>query len=952
MPHHPDDTASPTTLPVGRKPSRARVKAQRAAAAVPGGASDARTGSVFQSEWMHLVRESSEYGNMLFAKMIQQTLEPYATRPGVRKALDLGIAILERGPAGDALRRSLGVRTIFRPKSSKVLGYLFQLDDDWFLYALTSAAQTTIAGENLWTTLLCETLRDLRPKNLGAGPTSRIARLKELGAQVSLAVKQTGTTVFVYEAPQGLNLREAGGDATWGALVMAADYEYHATVARLITGTLFELKNNRFPRAEMSLPPGFVFARNGEGKPIPGSVVIDPDPSRLAMVRDLLADGATEATNADLAHRYSSRGLTSRWTAAAPVPASETGDPGGVVGRVFAHLNTYVTGKYTFRLECSLPSVTAMHGLTVHREHPDDNGYFEVELDFGLPVGGFVSDDVASSVRSRRLMNAPGTSGVQRETWDRKPLSGRREWADAEHDYVLDADDKGVYVVRRRARSATTLPGRRSTIGKGEGTIVGRLPAARLHGDLARAALAALGKPIAADRPDMGEGAAGRAARLADVSRELIASRSLAQERAHTAANFRMLAGASATTNERLNYADLVRRAEAEAEEAEADVARLQGELSVRPVDGLTVDVGPLAAALIVLGRTQDKADFALFEALRDFVVDFRAECEVGQPIATVTFGLRLHASDGSITLGPISLTTRNTAIGVAGTPARSDAIHERNLALTLPWLLGEVTPAEVAEHEGIDLRSLRRRTHDVLRSHLPNEAARAAIIDCPIVETRRVVLGALAGARDDAGFSADRAREIRQLYYDPNFSWTPSWVSDATIMKRVVLDFVDRYATDPNMGVHLDVVRARVDVAEVFLYRLLNDDPAKYVGASVRPAPRPVLDRAPGWNLDRAPKRELKAVCVRRCTWCGERTLLQPLRVPEVADELICTHCGCSAASDEPWPGDYLLSWDGPFGRRKSPGKDIAAKGDRSPHGTRLVPLPDVPILVPRHAR
>lgn len=922
-----------------RPPSPARRRqAGLAAAATTEAVAVATPVTMHLVEALFVVRESAEYGYLLFEKMIKQTLEPYSDRPGVREALSMGISVLDRGPAGEALRRAIGARVIHRPGTDRVFGYLFCLQGDWFLYALSSAAKTTAEGENLWTEELCGAIHELRPAGLYAGPASRIVRLKDLSGKVNLALKNRGTKVFVFEARQGLDLRTRQDLRLWDALVEAADYDYTSTVMRLLTGTIFELKSNHFPRSERVLPPGFCFKTDDLGRAIQGEVIVDPRPDVLAMVRDLLSAGATDKTNAEIAVEFSERGLESRWHAAPARPASEVGDPGRLVHGVFQHIKTYATGKYIFRLECSLPYLEEIHGLPVHRAHPDDHGYIEYELDFGLPPDGFVSAQTATEISQRRLGKAPGSGGVQAKREGRKPLGGRRTWVEQARQYVIDSDEPAAYLLRTRVAPAEMPPPMR----KGEGDVIGHFPAAELHRDIADAALRALPGPLATDRAST----ATEPEWLDDLRSKIQTLSVTLQAEEAKARNFQELAGAAATPEERTDYSALARKAKAEADKMRSEITKVRGRAELTSVDGANADVVPVAAALLVLRNTPDKAPFELYEAIRETVVDLRIEANPRSPRALGSFSLRLRTSDGAMRVGPINFSTRNTAIGIAGTPARKQAIHERNLALLVPWLVGDLSAEEVCEAENLHKRSLKRRALATLTPYVPTAAARSALISCPVPETRRVVVStAVLHSPDDAGFSPARADLIRRIYLDPDLDWPTAWVSEATAIKRLTLDFVRRNARDPDRGLSMAIVRDRLDVTEPYLYKLLNTDPDKYMGRYGRPPAKPVLERVPSPE-DGGPEGAAGNVRLLQCRWCGQRTMAQPLRVPEVTEELICIACRCSADSPEPWPEAYMELWDGPFGSWAPRRERVEAKKDSMPRGTRIVGLVEVPLV------
>lgn len=78
---------------------------------------------------------------------------------------------------------------------------------------------------------------------------------------------------------------------------------------------------------------------------------------------------------------------------------------------------------------------------------------------------------------------------------------------------------------------------------------------------------------------------------------------------------------------------------------------------------------------------------------------------------------------------------------------------------------------------------------------------------------------------------------------------------------------------------------------------------------------PAPWYTRVEIYRNDDAPGRRKTYVRVRACPHCGQRTLTQPLRAPEVAGYLLCANPDCRRAllADIAYTPDYFLPWDGP---------------------------------------
>lgn len=87
----------------------------------------------------------------------------------------------------------------------------------------------------------------------------------------------------------------------------------------------------------------------------------------------------------------------------------------------------------------------------------------------------------------------------------------------------------------------------------------------------------------------------------------------------------------------------------------------------------------------------------------------------------------------------------------------------------------------------------------------------------------------------------------------------------------------------------------------------------------------------------------------VRRCGHCHQRTLLQPLRVPEVAGYLLCVNPECRRAmhSSQQHPDEFFQEWDGP----QSIVHREADAGTHPVSGHGSVQVADL-LLAPRFAR
>lgn len=758
--------------------------ARRRARARSGG-----SGEVVTGQFAHLigrafaVRESDEYGYMLMDKMIEQTLAPYADNPAVARALTLGAAPLRRDAEGEEARAALGAQVLYRGTGRrKLLGVRFRIDKVVFQYGLTSGARTGLAGDNDWVDSLAAWVEEWRPEELITGPMARLARTVPLFGRLQAPLASSRTLVRTAEVPTGMDLTTDTGRAQWNALAQAAENDYRATVTRLLTGVVFELKNNRYPHAPLGLPPGYV--KPGGRKENKHVVVPSTDPATLTRVRRFIELSASDATELEIAEELGSMGMTARSTAANPGgnlrPVDKVDDPVKLVRGLFHALPVYLDGRYLFRHEMPLPDLDTFHGYPVHRVDPRDHGYIEQELNFGLPPGGWHDPELITAAIRKRL--TPDAARKPATTRDRgKPLAGLIRFVDGDAEYILLANEKATYELRRRpVRERYASPSGRIAPFRGEhGELVGRFKSSELHAAVARL-LRQLedGVPSSLRCPDqpapdadqlqrLDAEAAEVRARLDNVRREIIK---------HSDAD-----------------AEAYRGLEAEAKAAlaglEREIALLRS--AAHSLPSQTPDLPRVAALVHVLEHTDGPTDLSVARALRGMI---RAAAihgaELTEPTATLQATLDLRTDQGVITLGPVSTLIRNRAVeGRPGADRRREGFARRNLRL-MDMLLLESVPEEerrdVWEAEKLTPRSYLRRMTETLVP-LVGSAVASAIIDCPILDTRRLVLQPHTGhdLPISPEFSPALRAHITGTYHGVGFTWTKGWCPGGMARER-----------------------------------------------------------------------------------------------------------------------------------------------------------------------
>jgi hypothetical protein len=858
-------------------------------------------------DYYFAARESPEYGHMLLDRMIEQTLDAYTHVPGVQEALEIGARVLLRDDAGEgeALRQRLGAEVLYsRDSARRFFGVRFVLHGNVFHYGLTTGAQPALDGDNNWVESLCDGIELHRPAVLVTGPASRIARLVPLFNKVETRLQAARTKVQTAEVPYGMDLNDPGGRAQWQALANAAEYDYRATVTRLLTGVVFELKNNRYPRSDLALPPGYT-KRGGDG-PDRNDVFPDPEPAAQQVVRRFIEMAAGDYTEMEIAQELGALGLTTRHPGLrkklGPLRAHQVGDPVRLVRTLFQSLPTYLDGRHTFKHEMPLANVDSFHGYVVHRVDTADNGYIQQELDFGLPPGGWHDRGLIESAIATRLLTDEDERQLPTRRDKVKPLAGMIRFTLDGFEYLLVAKDTESYELRRRPSG-----GSRGTFHGTEGQLVGRFSARKLHKAVA-SILRQLEDGVAVAMPCPATPAVD-----GSTTQELTAALGAALKRVEGA---RREAIAAPDPETAAAYRKLGEQAADEATELQRELTLAT--LASRPRPTAALDGTRLAALIKVLDELPGAVDVAVRSMLRGCVRKARIlDAEPGRPLAVLEMVLAVVTDAGVVTTEPLRAYVPNRATGgLPGTDTRHDAFERRNTEI-MQMLLLESAPEDerraLWDAEDFDGRSFRRRMLDVLAPVTGAEVA-SALIDCPILDVRRAALQPFL--RHDLPLSPDFSpaleREIQAVYRKDRFSWTNGWCPGGMARERRVLEFVHRYGDTADDGIPQNEVKQVLGLDDSAFGRLLHSGALPY--GRKAPSAAPWFARLESFQVHNERGRLETRLRIRQCPHCGQRSLTQPLRVPEVAGYLLCTNEAChrSLLSKERYPDDFFLPWDG----------------------------------------
>jgi hypothetical protein len=873
------------------------------------------------------IRESSEFDYGMFDGMIEQILLPICAQyPELLELMNYGSKVLRVDAEGAELRKRLGAEPLFGDdrNTSRPTAWAVNVGRCRVVYALTSAGKTDSSGlENAWINILSNEIREHAPTHLHTGPFSRLVRNKDVSAQLKIALRVTGTLVHCLESREGFQVDGTNGPMIWDLLVNSAHSEWVATLTRLQTGTIFHLRQGKWPRGGPLPVVGYNRVTELQG----GASLVVPDENQREMVRTIIETAASGMSEEAAVKAMSNAGVRSRKPRGRGVLQpliGELGDPKAAARGVWQHLPTYLSGQYVFRQNNTVPGCTEVLGVHVERENQDDPGHFQFRVPFGIPEGGWHDEETIKLAIRKRLSHRPKEGG-KAETKERiKPLTGLGSYIAGGYEYRLMGDDT-TYQLRRRLHQPTD-----SGVFKGfatyDGELVGRFTIAGLHQTVA-SLLRDLVLEVEDDLVCTHE-AEPKPEEIADLLNQ-------ANEANQVAARMREFAASTGNPEEQSAY----REQASEHYGRGASLMQQHRELLARKDrQAEFADTRQILAAAELLDRSTGGESPTLRNALRRAVGSLRIDAVNSEPVAEVTLTASVRTDIGSVTLGPVKRSILNTA-GTKRVKPNPDTVSERNIRLAHDLLL-DAHDGPIRDLVKFHNRQEHRRLLKVMQGLLPNPLAASALLDCPIPAVQRIVLNEVFS---DYGYAPVPLpddldplwiQEIAAIYLQPKWNWKQrSWASgDATWARRLV-SWMHRYHGD-EVGVPLTIACDQMGLGDYQIYSLLNAAEGNYKGSSISnstPIEYSVLYRK------RVRLEEPRRIRIVECPHCGTRELPYILRVPELPDGMLCSTCRRPPNSKIVYPEQYLLPWVGPSqGKRKVRTAEQVEKG--APAGTQLL--------------
>ena len=833
---------------------------------------------------LFVVRESSAYKWALFGAMMKQVLERHRHLPSVERILDAGVDLVRPGPAGDRLRSEFEVvelraRRRGRGRRGRVEAYVFIVGEDAFMLSQMSASRAEADGLNKFGGLLVDQVHTLRPEEMHTGRIARFGRSTEVFSRVGTAVKTVGCRVFSDEA-DGWDLTNPSDWLRWEMYGLIAGAELREILKRLTIGRLVEAKSGKWPLGTRQIVLGYEVGK--DKTPAPSS-----DPRVRAWVRELIELGADERLSLDdIADRLSRSGLTTPKLQdiyggdGSHDPSGEESLLGAAVrpweggGRLYGHLETYLTGQYRFELTCPMPGVTDWYSTPVERTEDDPFGAFRVTIPLGLPPGGWADEEtIRRAIKLRCAPRQPRPTGAASHSTDHKPFSGFRPWVVGDVEHVLSSKRTSYQILSRPTAHAG------SGWREGGSTVLAAINASSFHSSFAERVLQTL--------DDVGF----------DASSVTFASRAVAGDegRMEKAQKWRLSIAELEQTNAGLAASIGLARAEGREDKARLYETVLEGNLNriaqlqasleraasrPEPVPSVA-DVTALPELLRLLSLGQNQYAAIVSERLHQMVEDLRFDVNPFQ--VTWSCAVRVPTDEGIMRV-PVTGALPNVARARGGAKERLEA--ERAEYLRALWVDEGLTLEEIAARVGwSDVDSVERRLRRQVLDLWPvTPAMRHALMDCPLPEVRRVLARYAEGQPPETPWEA-----LVISSYTATTSWAEAWSADDLGDRQRVIDALVARG-DLDAGCSVEVLAEACGVPVRRLAEAMAGDPDDRGGRLRAPLFGRVLDREAWTPATPAADRRVRVRC---CPFCRTRTVTLVRRVPETGTSpVLCSTC------------------------------------------------------------
>jgi len=847
--------------------------------------------------------------------MLEQTLKPYVTVPGVREALAAGLGPYTNPTQWRATRVG----------RSGTRGVIYAIAGNWFLIVEGSAAMEDPenqkkwrGAENVFVQLLGDQLLALRPRKLVVAVFSRLVRSEEFSGPLQAVVKRHVEEVHAGDLPIFEPATDAGKNL-WMMGAWFSSMERTAILRRMTTGALASAAQGVWTMPERCLAFGYRLTEDRR---------VEPDPEARSAVAAMIDTLATPGlTYGETVQRLAAAGVKSR-----RLPERVLGSDGSVDGLrdyssyilgLVGWLHTYRTGEYVYRRTNPLPGEKQLGGFRVQGAEEDGVGYLEATYNFGVPDGGWAAPETIDAAEQNWNRSRPrgGEQGPRV-----RPLTNVVAWqSDGALFKLIARGDDRYYLLRRdQDEEVELVPGEPATAGQGwrtgtklDGECIATIRASELHASIADSVMTAIRDGVEVRRLDgwarlrsLGGTRLvdARANRLAILDRQL----GEAENRFRGARRLANAVARNAPDDEELD-----KEMAADIAAAMVEVRRLRKERELLNSQrylapdfgtGFEAEAAFLARAMANLATSNGAVARDMARALAEILQDFRLD--VDQVEARWSCNIILPV-DGSALRFAITGTVPNRVRpnGVTWNKL-SEELLERVLwkgqrLSELHAFYGRDTKPEL-------WRAGMQRVRESMG--LPSRCARILFSAPP--QLGMIVYAHLFDLPVPVGTDEEWVSLVVRTYTNPDLSWKTKWHVNVSA-RQTLLDAVIRVGDEAPVASLLD----HLPLAQI----LSASDPSEKRSRSHRPPPPSVI-RMGRWGI-RNPGPSDRRVRTVGCPHgdCGGRCTVA-LWTPETAwgfeasASVICPTCRRIPVAGSPtFPDAFLhlgVAWTDPCGR------------------------------------
>jgi hypothetical protein len=587
----------------------------------------------------------------------------------------------------------------------------------------------------------------------------------------------------------------------------------------------------------------------------------------------------------------------------------------GFIAGIEPWLDLYATGVHKVKRENPFIGLDRIGVAPVIRTSESDPGYIELNYAWGLPEGGWVSDEILAQARNafgQRSKIGTGATGHL----VRKPLLGLVSWTDENSfEWVLDSKVEDQYRLRKRLFKKGALPGWGDASIDGE--IVARVGVGELHKSIADGITKAISAGVVAEKLNGHYIGQFSKSSFVDLENTLSTIALVNEEKVlrNQATRARKVVLEFAEEQDATPWIKEAIEFERRADAIALKVENLQSavKLVAKLEKEIPTDMAACARALTVLYRVENRAPRAVSDALGQILKDITFELTPKGRIQWKLFVL-LPTSEGAVRLGPICgevapalkklLVTRS----ILTTGPRNEAAMEvfcaggsmsEALKKVADWSAARISfnVSKVLMDKGLPANTL----STLLNSKVPQ--LRMAVIGGVILKPNMDSSDVSKVAKDlnVPGCSTEWVEHVLHFYLFSHRTHFPSyWISGVgrrQILLNTILEAggeltIDEFAKASGGGF------SRTELTQRLLSPPASDGSVEFLSVI---EPGEIYEKVSGRITGRS---SVKLVTCPHCGGFASRVIV----VPELTRQLLCPNCRKMPVIDSPeFPVVYI---------------------------------------------